>query len=114
MGDFMGGLVVDNVSLNDEVKIIIQATVSAVTTEPIPLRANTKYTLLCSTLGAGEEIVGEIYDPSRSAWQPWFYAGNRVKLAQNQEQFFFDGASGLVRFVKPVTTTNVGLTIFYA
>ena len=61
-----------------------------------------------------EEIVGEIYDPSRSAWQPWYYAGNRVKLAQNQEQFFFDGASGLVRFVKPATTTNVGLTIFYA
>lgn len=114
MGDFMRGLVVENVSLNDEVKIIIQATVSAVTTGAIALRAGAKYTLLCSTLGAGEEIVGEIYDPSRSAWQPWFYEGNRIKLTQNQEQFFFDGASAIVRFVKPITSANVGLTLFYA
>lgn len=110
----MSSLTVDNVSLNDEIQVLIDAKTLSETTLPIPLRANVKYTLLSSTLGAGEEIVGEIYDPSRSAWQPWYYAGNRVKLAQNQEQFFFDGASALVRFVKPVTTAEVGLTLFYA
>lgn len=105
---------VDGVYFTAKHTVLIEAKTASEQTTPHNLRAGAKYTLLCSTLGAGEEIVGEIYDPSRSAWQPWFYAGNRVKLAQNQEQFFFDGASGLVRFVKPVTTTNVGLTIFYA
>ena len=110
----MSNLVVNGMSLNDEVKVIIDAKTGAETTLPIPLRANTKYTLLSSTLSAGEEILGEIYDPSRSAWQPWYFAGNRIKLAQNQEQFFFDGASAIVRFVKPITSANVGLTLFYA
>lgn len=106
--------IVDGVYFTAKHTVLIEAKAASEQTIPYNLRAGVKYTLLCSTLGAGEEIVGEIYDPSRSAWQPWFYAGNRVKLAQNQEQFFFDGASGLVRFVKPATTTNVGLTIFYA
>lgn len=113
MGDCMS-LTVDNVILNDEVKIIMTAKTAAETTLPIPLRANTRYTLLSSTLGANEEVLGEIYDPSRSVWQPWYYAGNRVKLAQNQEQFFFDGMSSLVRFVKSITAEGVGLTLFYA
>lgn len=94
--------------------ILIASKTDTETSNPVTIHAHTQYTLLCSTLGAGEEIVGEIYDPSRSAWQPWYFAGNRVKLTQNQEQFFFNGMSGLVRFIKPVTTTNVGLTIFYA
>lgn len=110
----MSGLVVDGMSLNDEVKVIIDAKTGAETTLPIPLRANTKYTLLSSTLSAGEEILGEIYDPTKTAWQPWYFAGNRVKLAQNQEQFFFDGVSAIVRFVKPSTSQAVGLTLFYA
>lgn len=94
--------------------ILIEATANAETTTPVTINAHTQYTLLCSTLGTGEEILGEIYDPSRNVWQPWYFAGNRVKLAQNQEQFFFDGASCMVRFVKPVTIAEVGLTLFYA
>jgi hypothetical protein len=110
----MTGLIVDNVSLNDDVIIMIVAKTGAETTPPFPLRANTKYTLLSSTLGAGENILGEIYDPSRSVWQAWYYQGNRVKLAQNEELFFFEGVSSMVRFVKTTTASPVGLTFLYS
>ena len=94
--------------------ILIASKTDTETSNPVTIHAHTQYTLLSSTLGAGEEIVGEIYDPTKTAWQPWYFAGNRVKLAQNQEQFFFDGASAIVRFVKPTTSQAVGLTLFYA
>ena len=94
--------------------ILIASKTDAETSNPVTIYAHTQYTLLSSTLGAGEEILGEIYDPTKTAWQPWYFAGNRVKLAQNQEQFFFDGVSAIVRFVKPATTAQVGLTLFYA
>lgn len=94
--------------------ILIASKTDTETSNPVTIHAHTQYTLLSSTLGAGEEILGEIYDPTKTAWQPWYFAGNRVKLAQNQEQFFFDGASAIVRFVKPTTSQAVGLTLFYA
>jgi hypothetical protein len=94
--------------------ILIDSKTDAETTNPVTIHAHTQYTLLASTLSAGEEVLGEIYDPSRGVWQAWFFSNNRVKLAQNQEQFFFDAASAIVRFVKPVTAQAVGLTLFYA
>jgi hypothetical protein len=94
--------------------ILIASKTDTETSNPVTIHAHTQYTLLCSTLGSGEEILGEIYDPTKTAWQPWYFAGNRIKLAQNQEQFFFDGVSAIVRFVKPATTAQVGLTLFYA
>ena len=106
--------VVDGVYFTSKYHILIDAKTAADTSVPSVLRAGAKYTLLSSTLGAGEEILGEVYDPARNVWQPWYYQGQRVKLAQTQEQFFFDGASGLVRFIKPVTSNDVGLTLFYA
>lgn len=93
--------------------ILIASKTDTETSNPVTIYAHTQYTLLSSTLGAGEEILGEIYDPTKTAWQPWYFAGNHIKLAQNQEQFFFDGVSAIVRFVKPATTAQVGLTLFY-
>lgn len=104
---------VDGVYFTNKYNILIAAQTDAETSLPTVLRAGAKYTLLASTLGANEEVLGEVYDPSREAWQPWYFSGNRVKLAKNQEQFFFDGASCMVRFVKPVTAQVVGLTLFY-
>lgn len=105
--------IVDGVYFTSKYDILIDAKTGAETSAPTVLRAGAKYTLLASTLGANEEVLGEIYDPSRTAWQPWYFANNRVKLAQNQEQLFFDGTSALVRFVKTATTAEVGLTLFY-
>lgn len=106
-------ITVDGVDLNDTQKIIITAKLAAETSAPFPLRASAQYTVLASTLGTGEEILGEIYDPSKAAWQAWFFEGQRVKLAQNQETLLFSELSALVRFVKPITAATVGLTVFY-
>lgn len=102
---------IEGVQIFDNHQVIIEATTNAAATGLIELRPFVKYTLLCSTLGAGEEILGEIYDVSRNVWQPWYYAGNRVRLAQNAEQWFFDGTSSLVRFLKSATANPSGLVL---
>ena len=113
MGDFMSNLTVSGVTLSDEVVVMITAKTAAETTAPFPIRANTKYTLLGSTLGISEDVLGEIYDPSKSAWQAWYYEGLRVKLTQYQEQLCIENISAMIRFVKPITSQAVGLSIFY-
>lgn len=102
---------IEGVQIFDNHQVIIEATTNPVTTGLIEIRPFVKYTLLSSTLGAGEEVLGEIFDVSRNVWQPWYYAGNRVKLAQNQEQFFFSDTSSLVRFLKSATANPAGLVL---
>lgn len=102
---------VEGVQIFDNHQVIIEATTNQVTTGLIELRPFVKYTLLSSTLGVDEEVLGEIFDVSRNVWQPWFYQGNRVRLAQNQEQFFFSDTSSLVRFLKSATANPAGLVL---
>ena len=102
---------VEGVQVFDNHRVIIPATQDTAVTALIELRPFVKYTLLCSTLAESEEVLGEIYDVSRNVWQPWYYAGSRVRLAQNSEQWFFDGTSSLVRFLKSVTANPAGLVL---
>ena len=104
-------LTVDGVTLNDNVQVVIVAKTAAETTAPIPLRDLVNYTLTSTTLGTGEEILGEIYDVTLEDWQPWMVGGDRVKLAQNYEQISVSNVSCMVRFVKSITASAVGLTM---
>ena len=105
---------VDGVYFTAKHTVLIQAKTEAETTIGMNLKAGVKYTLLSSTLGAGEEIVGEVYDPSRSVWQPWHHQGYEVKLVQKHEQMLLSDVSSFVRFVKSSTSQPVGLTLLYA
>jgi len=105
---------VDGVYFTVKHIVLIQAKAEAETTIGMNLKAGAKYTLLSSTLGVNEKIVGEVYDPSRSVWQPWYHQGYEVKLTQNNEQWFLDGVSSFVRFIKSSTSQPVGLTLLYA
>lgn len=114
MGDFMSGLVVENVRLSDTHTIVIVAKTQAETTAPFAIRANTSYTLICSELASDEEIPIEVYDPALEDFTQLYDGGYAVKFAQNYQKITFTNESMIIRFVKPVTIAEVGLTLFYA
>jgi len=104
-------LIVENVQLHGTRKAIIPATTAIVTSEAVEIRDLVNYTFTSSTLGAGEEILVEIYDFSQlvPVWQPYMLNGGRVKLAKDYEQLQLSASSILVRFVKATTAAPVGL-----
>lgn len=114
MGDFIMGLIVDDVSLNDNHQIIIIAKTAAETTEPFPIRANTSYTFICSGLASDEEVPIEVYDPSLENFVQLYDEGYPVKFAQNHSKITFTNESMMIQFVKPITDDAIGLSVFYA
>lgn len=108
-------VVVENVQLQGTRKAIIPATTAIFTSAAIEIRDLVNYTFTSSTLGAGEEILVEIYDFSQlvPVWQPYMLNGSRVKLAKDYEQLLLSASSILVRFVKGATGNDVGLTLSY-
>lgn len=111
----MGAIIVEGVQLHGTRKVIIPATTNAVTSNPIEIRDLVNYTFTSTTLATGEEILVEIYDFSLATpdWQPYMLNGSRVKLAKDYEQLQLSASSILVRFVKGVTASEVGLTQSY-
>jgi len=109
----MTAIIVDGVQLHGTRKVIIPATTSAVTTDPIEIRDLVNYTFTSTTLQTGEEILVDIYDFSLPVpdWQPYMLNGSRVKLAKDYEQLQLSASSILVRFVKSITASAVGLTM---
>ncbi len=95
----------------EKYSVLIAAKTAAETTAPLELRTLVNYTLSCSTLGTGEEILGEVYDVANSAWKPWMINGVRVKFAKDYEQLGISQTSAIVRFVKGLTATAVGLVV---
>lgn len=110
----MSGLLVDGVTLNDNVQIVIVAKTAAETTAPFPIRANTSYTFICSGLASDEEIAIEVYDPALEDFTQLYDDGLEVKFAQNHHKLNFSNESMLIRIVKPITDSDVGVTVFYA
>jgi len=103
--------VIENITVYEKHAVVIEAQTAAVTTDLIELRNHINYSYSCSTLGVGEEILVEIYDVSKSAWQPYMVDGDRVKLAKDYEQLHFRQVSALIRFIKPLTAQDVGLAV---
>ena len=99
------------VKVYEKYAVLIEAKTAAETTLLIELRNYINYTFSCSVLGVGEEILAEIYDVSKTAWQPYMIGGSRVKLAQNYEQIQITNTTSLIRFVKAATVAGVGLVI---
>ena len=114
MGDFMSGLVVENVRLSDTHTIVIVAKTQAETTVPFAIRANTSYTFICSELASNEEIPIEVYDPSVEDFVQLYDDGDAVKFTSGYHKINFKDESMLIRFVKSITSENVGLSAFYA
>lgn len=110
----MSGLLVDGVTLNDNVQIVIVAKTAAETTAPFVIRANTSYTFICSELASDEEIQIEVYDPALEDFTQLYDDGYAVKFAQNHHKLNFSNESMLIRIVKPITDADVGVTVFYA
>jgi hypothetical protein len=102
---------VEGVRVYEKYTVLIAAKTAAETTKLLELRNHINYTFTCSTLGASEEILGEIYDITRSVWQPWMVEGNRVKLMKDYEQIHITQTTALVRFIKPVTAQDVGFFV---
>lgn len=103
--------VIENVTVYEKHAVVIEPKTAAETTDLIELRNHINYSYSCSTLGVGEEIPVEIYDVSKSAWQPYMIDGDRVKLAKDYEQLHFRQVSALIRFIKPITVATVGLVV---
>lgn len=103
--------VIENVTVYEKHAVVIEAKTAAETTPLIELRNHINYAYSCTTLGASEEILVEIYDVSKAAWKPYMIDGDRVKLAQNYEQLYFSQVSALIRFIKPITVASVGLVV---
>lgn len=111
MGILTMSVTIEGVVVWEKYSVLIEAKTAAETTALIALRNYINYTFTSSTLGAGEEILVEIYDVSRTAWQPYMVSGSRVKLDQNYEQLQLKDVSALIRFVKPITAELVGLVV---
>jgi len=105
------GLSISGTAINEDYVVVIDAKTAAETTALIELRNYINYSFSCTALGSGEEILVEIYDVSKSAWQPYMVDGDRVKMAQGYEQLLFRQVSAVIRFVKSVTVATVGLVI---
>lgn len=102
---------IESVVVWEKYDVLIAAKTAAETTALIELRNHINYSFSCSTLGVGEEILVEIYDVSKSAWQPYMIGSDRVKMAKGYEQLHFQQVSALIRFIKPITVATVGLVV---
>lgn len=103
--------VIAGVTVYEKHAVVIEPKTAAETTDLIELRNHINYSYSCTTLGASEEILVEIYDVSKSAWQPYMIDGDRVKLAKDYEQLHFRQVSALIRFIKQITVATVGLVV---
>lgn len=95
----------------EKYSVLIAAKTAAETTDAIEIRNHINYTFSCSTLATGEEILGEVYDVTQSAFKPWMIGGVRVKLAKDYEQIQATQTTAIVRFVKGTTASLVGLFV---
>lgn len=109
----MAGIYVENIYVSFNNKIVLPADTAAIVSTPFEVRDTTSYTLTCSTLGVGEEIVFEIYDFSTGLWQNLYVDGAVVKFSQQHEQICVKDSSMLLRLSKTITATDVGVTMSY-
>ena len=110
----MSGLVVENVRLSDTHTVVIVAKTQAETTVPFAIRAHIAYTFICGELAGSEEVAVEVYDPSVEDFVQLYDDGDAVKFASGHHKINFEKESMLIRFVKSITSGNVGLSAFYA
>lgn len=110
----MAGIYVENIYVSFNNKIVLPADTAAIVSTPFEVRDTTSYTLTCSTLGVGEEIVFEIYDFSTGLWQLLYVDGTQVKFSQYNEQIYIKDSSMLLRLTKDVTASAVGVAISYS
>lgn len=104
-------------SANNTHVVAIAPTTAIATSEAFDLRASgsmqnpVNYSVICSTLGVGEEIAVEIWNEADQKFQPFNRDGAAVKLTQNNNWLAFDSLSLRVRFVKTATALPVGVSI---
>lgn len=110
----MTGIYIDDVYISFKHLIVLEADTIASTSLPFELRDTTSYTLTCSTLGASEEIIFEVYDFSTDLWQLLYVEGNQVKFSQYNEQIYIKDSSMLIRLTKTLTADNIGVTLSYS
>lgn len=110
----MAGTYIENIYVSFKNKIVLPAGATAIVSTPFEVRDTSSYTLTCSTLGVGEEIVFEVYDFSTDLWQQLYVDGVLVKFSQNHEQIYIKDSSMLLRLSKTITASNVGVTMSYS
>lgn len=110
----MAGIYVENIYVSFKNKIVLLADTAAIVSTPFEVRDTTSYTLTCSTLGTGEEIVFEVYDFSTDLWQLLYVEGSQVKFSQYNEQIYIKDSSMLLRLTKTATFNSVGVTSSYS
>lgn len=110
----MSSLVVDGIRLSDKHAVVIVAKTQAETTAPFAIRANIAYTFICGELTGSEEVAVEVYDPSVEDFVQLYDDGDAVKFTSGYHKINFEKESMLIRFVKSITSENVGLSAFYA
>lgn len=110
----MTGIYVDDVHVSFKRIVVLEADTIAITSTPFEVRDTTSYTLTCSSLGASEEIVFEVYDFSTNLWQLLYVDGDQVKFSQYNEQIYIEDSSLLLRLIKTITATDVGVTMSYS
>lgn len=110
----MAGIYIENIYVGFNNKIVLPAGTAAIVSTPFEVRDTTPYTLTCSTLGVGEEIVVEIYDFSTGLWQNLYADGILVKFSHQHEQICVKDSSMLLRLSKTITASNVGVTMSFS
>lgn len=100
-----------NIKQRNHVNIVIEATTSASESSPIELVSERDYTVISTTLGAGEQVDVFIYDYATNAFQPLKVGGNIVIMTENYDVLTFSNVSCVLKFVKSATTIASGISV---
>lgn len=100
-----------NIKQHNHVNIAIEATTSAITSEPIELLSERDYTVIATTLGTGERVDVLVYDYSTDSFQPMKVGGDTVFMTENYDILTFSNVSCILKFQKTSTVVATGISI---
>lgn len=100
-----------DIKQRNHINVVITATTTATESEPFELVSERSYTILSSTLGLGETVTVHVYDYATEAFIPMKVGGDTVYMTQNYQVLTFSNVSCVIKLVKSITASAVGVSI---
>lgn len=100
-----------SIKQRNRVNVVIHATTAIAESEPIELVSERNYTVITTTLAAGERIDVYIYDYTTEVFQPLKVGGDIVIMTANYDVLTFSNVSCILKFIKTVTAANTGVSV---
>lgn len=100
-----------SIKQRNHVKVVITATTSVSESEPIELVSERDYTVITTSLAAGEKIDVYIYDYATEVFQPLKVGGDIVIMTENYDVLTFSNVSCILKFIKTATAAATGVSV---